>query len=337
MGQFFDSLVLLVAGVVLVGGLLKLGSWLGGKRAKWLAVVFPLFGLIGAVVAGNWALNRYGVRANAAVVGKTEWTTLMSNGSFLKNYSITIKHRGAAAGETTNLRTDQRLYDGLAVGDSVPVRSPGWRPSLARLEAMTSSHWLNILIESGLLLLILGVAATFGGLFLYGGKGASGAVRKPVALLLLGVGGFSCWQEGRPYRPDAGPTQPVVSAQAKVTRIRLISGIYPAHQGTKPTRGWPLKQPYLLVEAQFTPAGGRAPVVGVDAIDAGSMPKLAVDDVVDIEYDRTRPRLAHLKRGTRNWPDVNGRDTWYSLGAVAGLIGLVLVLRVLLFRRRKSR
>jgi hypothetical protein len=337
MGQFFDSLVLLVAGVVLIGGLLKLGGWLGGKRAPWLAVVLPLLGLIGTVAAGNWALARYGVRARAAVVGKTEWTTLMANGSFLKNYSVTIKHRGAATGETINLRTDQGLYDELAIGDSVPVRSPAWRPSFAQLEAMTGAHWQSLLTDSGFLLVLIGVAAALGGLFLYGGKGASGAVRKPIALLLLGVGGFSCWHEGRPFAPKPGPTRPAGSAQAKVTKIRVISGIYPAHQDQRPTRGWPLKQPYQLVEAEFTPAGGRAPVVGVDAIDVGSIPTLAVGSIVEIEYDRARPRTARLKAGTRNWPETNGRDTWYSLGVLAAIIGLVLVLRVLLSRRRKGR
>lgn len=336
-GQFFDSLVLLVAGVVLVGALLKLGSRLGGKRAQWLAVVLPLIGIIGAVAAANWALARYGVRAHAAVVGKTEWTTLMPNGSPLKNYSVAIKHRGAGTAQTTNLRTDQRLYDDLAIGDSVPVRSPGWRPSLARLEAMTSARWLRILTDSGLLVFLAGVAATFGGLFLYGGKGTGGAIRKPVALLLLGVGGFSCWQEGRPYRPGPRPTPPAGSAQARVTKIRLISGIYPAHQGSGPTRGWPLEQPYQLIEAEFTPAGARAPIVAVDAIDVGSIPKLAVGGMVDLEYDRTGPRTVHLRIGTRRWSEINGRDAWYSLGAVVGLLGLGLGARLLLFGRRKAR
>lgn len=336
MGQFFDSFILLFGGVILVGGLLKLGSWLGGNRAPWLALVLPILGIIGAVAGCSWALDRYGTSTRPTVVGKTEWANLMPNGSVLKSYSITVKQQGAPVGETVNLRTDQRFFDDLAIGDSVTVRSLRFRPSFARLDAMTGARWLGIASGSGIVLLALGVVAMFAGIFLYGGTGATGSVRKTLALVLLGAGGFSCWHDGRPYRGEPAPEQPAGSAHAKVTRLRLVTGIYPLAQGRTSRRGWRLKQPYQIVEAEYTPAGGRAPMVGVDAIDEGSIPKLGVGSSVELDYERARPRTIRLKAATRTWSAVNARDTWLILGVIgAGIAGLVVVRMA--FGRRKAR
>ncbi len=335
MSQFLDSFVLLFGGIALIGGLLKLGGWLGGKRAPWLALVLPVVGVGAAAVAGSSALDRYGTPTQPAVVGKTEWVTLMPNGSFLKNYSVTVKQRGAAVGETVNLRTDRGLFDTLALGDSIAVRSLSWRPSFGRLEAMTGARWLGIVADSGLVLFVVGVVAVLVGVFLYGGTGASGAVRKAMALVLLGGGGFSCWQEARPYRGEPAPELPAGSAHAKVTRIRSVTGIYPVSQSTSSTRGWRLKQRYQIVEAEFTPGGARAPVVGVDAIDAGSIPKLGVGSPVDLDYDRAEPRKIRVKGAARLWPAINARDTWLGLGVIGALIGGLMVLGRL-FRRTRG-
>ena len=334
MSQFFDSFIFLFGGLLLIGGLLKLGSVLGGKRAPWLAVVLPILGVAGAVAGGSWALDHYGTRTHAPVVGKTEWATLMQNGSYLKSYSVTIKQRSAATGETVNLRTDQRLFDDLAVGDSAAVRSLRVRPSFARLEPMTGERWLGIVIDSGFLLLVLGVSAVFAGIFLYGGTGATGSARKAVALALLGVGGFSCWRDTRPYRGEPEPRAPTGSAQAKVTRLRSVNAIYPVRQGTASRGGWRLEQPYQVVEAAFTPAGAKAPVVGVDAIDEGSIPHLEVGRPVELTYDRARPRTIRLNAGTRNWSAVNARSAWLGLGVIAALMAGLLFLRIAVGRRK---
>lgn len=141
MSQFFDSFILLFGGVILIGGLQKLGSWLGA------------------------------------------------------------------------------------------VRSLRFRPSFARLDAMTGARWLGIASGSGIVLLAFGVVAVFAGIFLYGGTGATGSVRKTLALVLLGAGGFSCWHDGRPYRGEPAPEQPAGSAHAKVTRTTSAPG--PERSGSR--------------------------------------------------------------------------------------------------------
>lgn len=338
MSQFLDSFILLFGGLILVGGLLKLGSMLGGKRAPWLAALLPIVGVAGAVVGSNWALERYGTSASATVVGKREWVTLLQNGSYLKSFSLTIKTPNAAVGETVNLRADRSLFDDVVTGGVVAVRSLRIHPSFARLEAMNGQRWLAIVNDAGILPFVLGVAALFGGIFLYGGVGVAALVRKPASVLPLCVGGYITWQSARPFRGDP-PAGAPLTARATVTRLRTVTAMYPLRESARPTSGWRLERPYQVVEAEFTPAGRRVPVVGVDAIDDGSIPRLAVGTSVEVQYDRSRPRIMRLAAATRNWPAVNARAVWIGYGALAALVAglLLLLLLRLLFRRRRVR
>ena len=111
--------------------------------------------------------------------------------------------------------------------------------------------------------------------------------------------------------------------------------IYPIRQSAGASRGGRLKQPYQVVEAEFIPAGARAPVTGVDLIDLGSAPTLKVGSPVDLVHDRANTRAIRLGIGTRDWPTANARDAWIGLAGIGALIGGLVLLR-LLFRSRKA-
>ena len=158
--------------------------------------MLPILGLAATAAGANWLFDRYGIATRAAVVRKVEWVTPGQNGGFFHSYSVTVRERGAPATEMVNHRTDRRFFDSLAIGDSISVRALAVRPSISRVEAMTAERWLGVVRDTGLLLFGGGVLAVFAGLFLFGGTGLSGSVRKAAALVRLAGGGFSCWREG---------------------------------------------------------------------------------------------------------------------------------------------
>ncbi len=117
----------------------------------------------------------------------------------------------AAVGETVNLRADRSLFDDVVTGGVVAVRSLRIHPSFARLEAMNGQRWLAIVNDAGILPFVLGVAALFGGIFLYGGVGVAALVRKPASVLPLCVGGYITWQSARPFRGDPPAGAPLTA------------------------------------------------------------------------------------------------------------------------------
>lgn len=328
MGPLVDSVVLLALGLVVFGGLLKLGGFLGGKRAPWLAFVLPLLGAIGAVLGFEALLDRAGAATRGGVVGKTEWVTLNPNGSWFQTYSITVRHRGAPSTETVNHRVDRALFDSLAVGDSVAVRAASFRPSISRIESMTLARWVGIARDTGMLFFVGGVLAVLAGLFLFGGTGVTGSARKAAALALVAAGGFACWPEAKPYRGPEPPAAPAGTAEGVVARVRSIYGIYPTRLSSTSRGGWRLPQPYQVVEVKFTPAGGRTPVTGVDVIDEGSVPGVATGKAVALSYDRGDPRVIQLRGAARRWPEANARSIWVALGWIGGLVAGFVLLRL---------
>lgn len=326
MGDVVDSIVLIVVGLAGLGGLAKLGSWIGGKTAPWLGLVFPVLGVLSVPALIGWVLDQFGTVQRAVVLDKRESIRLLGNGGWAPRYSVTIMEPAAPPGEMIRLRADQPTYDALNFGDPVEVRWLPVRKSIVRLEMMPSSGWLRSFAAFELAGFSVSLAMVFGGILLFGGAGTAGIVRKAIAAALIGYGGSSCYREARPYRGEGEPPAPTVATTGTVRQAWTIRGLYPVTTG-ETRRGWSLTEPYLVVAAEFTPAGARSSVLGIDAIDAESVSHLRLGDQVGIRYSRSAPRQARLAFGTRTFPVKNVSDTRIALGIAIGCFVLVSGLR----------
>jgi hypothetical protein len=332
MGHFTDVILLVIGGLFALVGLAKLGTMLGGKSAPWLGIVFVLLGLASTPLLLGWMLDRFGVVERAVVADRRESVTLEVNGGWRTQYWVTVKYPSAPAG-LHRLRADPVAYDRLAFGDPVEVRVLPIRRSVARLEMTSSSAWLRQFPAFTRWLVALGPLAVVVGLLVFGGKGASGKVRRVVGLGLVALGGFSCHQDFKPFDGLPGPSGPTERAGGTVKRMWTVRALYPATASED--RAWQLATPYRLVAAEFTPVGSRSAVMMVDAVDEESVPSLAVGDQIRVVYSRAEPRRARLDAGKRTFPAANAGDRRIAAGIGAGLLLVLVALRMMLAPKRR--
>ena len=79
-------------------------------------------------------------------------------------------------------------------------------------------------------------------------------------------------------------------------------------------------------------------MVGIDAIDANSIPDLRKQQTVDMEYDLTNPRIARLQGGTRDFPGQAKRQVLIAFGVIIVLLLAIFAgWRILRFFSPESR
>jgi hypothetical protein len=262
------------------------------------------------------------------VVRKLETIDRTLNGGFIRKFSLDVKYPKSPLEDAFPVRTDQARYDEVAFGDPVKLRALESRPSIARLEAMSSREWLLTILPPELFLPLAAIGLILGGILLAGGKGPGKSVRNPLALVMVAGGAVTCYQDNRPYSGPPPPSEPTVATEARVRAISLVDELW----ATSRRRGLSIPQPYLLLELEFTPAGRRAPVIGVDAVDKGSVPFLAKDQSLAIHYSAADPRSVRLAAGTRRFADQNlldmGNGVLLAGAAVGGFLLLVWLARM---------
>ena len=116
-------------------------------------------------------------------------------------------------------------------------------------------------------------------------------------------------------RLEPAPDQPR-PAKAMVQSIDKITNLLE----TDDSRGISLQHPYEIVRFKFSPEGMDTPVVGVDKIDAGSIPNLKENQTVDVFYDAGHPRIARLQGGTRLFPGQARTTVLLTCGAIMGFL-----------------
>jgi hypothetical protein len=94
--------------------------------------------------------------------------------------------------------------------------------------------------------------------------------------------------------------RPTVQIRQGSGRVKSVERIDRLFRGSR-QRGLIADQPVQVVGIEFVPAGRTEPVVAVDLIDAGSIPGLAENSTVAIEYEGDSPRTAYIQAGTRGF------------------------------------
>jgi hypothetical protein len=101
--------------------------------------------------------------------------------------------------------------------------------------------------------------------------------------------------------------------------------------------GLDVVQPYMLVATEYTPADARSSLLGVDAIDAGSVEHLEVGDQITVRYSGAAPRRVRLGFGTRTFESKNRGSTRMVLAGASLLVLIVAGTRWWLSSPRRAR
>ena len=115
--------------------------------------------------------------------------------------------------------------------------------------------------------------------------------------------------------PPPAPPGPQLAANATVRATHEID------RAPWSRRSKAAAQPYTIVELSFVPAGMADPVVAVDLVDAGSVPRLRTEATLPIHYSAADPRWARIDGAARTY-------AWRNLFDY-GLIALLIVALVL--------
>ncbi len=99
-----------------------------------------------------------------------------------------------------------------------------------------------------------------------------------------------------------------------------------------------LRQPYEIVEFQFTPRGARSPVIGIDAIDvaANAPPPFTKGQTVEVRYAPDEPRDVRVDGYTRSWPWRDMVGVYIDSALYIGVIVFVLLAFLWFGRGRKK-
>lgn len=148
-----------------------------------------------------------------------------------------------------------------------------------------------------------------------------------VAPLMVILPLVNAWRDQRAADDLSAMTARTTATVREVTRVKewILGGM---RRRSRDFDEFALRQHYDVVNLEFTPAGYRGPVVGVDAIDAptDSTPAFAKGTTVEIRYDPKDPREARLEGRSRtwHWRDMLGVYTDSLLALLAILILLSL-------------
>ena len=296
-------------------------------RLSILALLLVALAFLGASLLLDWR----GRVVPGRVTAKHE-DIIVDYGFVARQFYVTVEFQPARDIEEADIQVTEAAYDSLHEGSAVRVR---YNPArflrsseifVARLAGQNTwsalalefqdSRWREGgLLWSALLVWLLWI------LF----------VRRRVKgvgwLVLAYAIGVVVFQYGG--GPDQVAPGTGTRAQARVREVHWVEGL------DLPSGDDPLdvRQTYQVVELEFTPAGWQDPVIALDRVDEGTIPGLEPGKLVEITYQKDRPRVARVAGGTRTYYWKN----FAALGACAALFVaiwlLVRLLRFLMWRR----
>jgi uncharacterized protein DUF3592 len=325
--------------------LARLIARLMGSKSDALA--FGLFaGALALVFFGaSLALDTMGERVSGRVTARRENVWVNSRGGWRHGYQLNLsfsatgvtppsvapndagvidtflKDNGA---QQTTFHPDATTYDRTQVNDTIELRALRVgglslvRDASRNTFTMLPWSWIGI----GLLALALLILAR-----------RRLSFRWAVALVVIGGALFlvilplvNAWRDQRAADDFSAMTARAAATVRAVTRVKEwdFGG---GHGRSGITDEFALKRHYDVVELEFTPAGYRAPVIGVDAIDApnDSAPSFVNGTTIEIRYDPSNPREARLDGRSRAWHWRNMVGVYTDLLPV-----LVIILALLL-------
>ena len=285
--------------VLLIALGLLAGLWILARllfrRDDFARTLFVIGGLLVAMAALSLYLDTRPT-IPGRVIGKREQIKQRSigqNWSFGYLAEIEYAPPGSDKRRSQEVRTGERIYDQLIVGDSVELHywQVGGVIELVRPAERTT---LDVLMQSTDVQILLLVALAAGFCVLVG------VVRKDAMAALVAVA-ICCFLflvlvevlRGVRAMPVQGP-QSVATVQ-RVTRIHK-RGL--GSSSTSAGRSMSLWQPIDVWLLQFRPEGAADSVIGFDMTDAFEH-ELQAGDSVEIVYDRDRPRHAQLVDAAR--------------------------------------
>jgi hypothetical protein len=145
------------------------------------------------------------------------------------------------------------------------------------------------------------------------------------------------WRDQRAADDLSAMTARATATVREVTRVKewILGGM---NRRSGDLDEFALRRHYDVVNLEFTPAGYRGPVIGVDAIDAptDSAPAFAEGTTIEIRYDPNNPREARLEGRSRTW---HWRDMLgvYADSTIALVAILILTLLYGWFATRAKR
>jgi len=333
----FGALIVLV----LLYQLARLIARLFGAKSDSLAL-----GLFAGMVAlfffgASLALDTMGEHVSGRVLSRREAVWVSSRGGWRHQYQLDLsfsakgvtlpavklndagviegflKDKGA---QHSTFDPDAATYDRMQVNDPIDLRVLRLGGlSLVRdanRNTFTMLPWFWIVF--GLLALALLILAwrLVGSLVIIG-----------VAPLVVILPLVNAWRDQRAADDFSAMTARATATVREVTRVKVWDFAYMRSRARDINR-FELRQHYDVVNLEFTPAGYRGPVIGVDAIDApnDSAPTLVKGAAVEIRYDPDNQREARLEGRSRtwHWRDMLGVYIDLSLVFVAILILLLL-------------
>jgi hypothetical protein len=343
--ESFGLLILLGFGALIVLVILfqlaRLTARLFGAKSDSLAL-----GLFAGMVAlfffgASLALDTMGERVSGRVMSRRETVWVSSRGGWRHQYQLDLsfsakgvtlpavklndagviegflKDKGA---QHSTFDPDAATYDRMQVNDPIDLRVLRLGGlSLVRdanRNTFTMLPWFWIVF--GLLALALLILAwrLVGSLVIIG-----------VAPLVVILPLVNAWRDQRSADDFSPMTARATATVREVTRVKVWDFAYMRSRARDINR-FELRQHYDVVNLEFTPAGYRGPVIGVDAIDApnDSAPTFVKGAAVEIQYDPDNPREARLEGRSRawHWRDMLGVYIDLSLVFVAILILLLL-------------
>jgi hypothetical protein len=104
-------------------------------------------------------------------------------------------------------------------------------------------------------------------------------------------------------QPTPLPPGPLRSGSAVVRHAKVVNQIWSADREGHPGRtdGQDIRQPFQMLDLEFTPEGTSEPIHVLDRIDLNSVPGLRDGAKVPIYYSSPDPRLARIAGGTREF------------------------------------
>jgi hypothetical protein len=277
-----------------------------------LFVSFPIYR-----VYISLQLDAQGIPISCAVTSKDERINYeYDSWSRSNNIGFRCPWRGVNAPFIANMKVSEETYDRLHVGSQVQLRYLEHHPldSLGLKEfRLADQHTQGWLIESWQICLLVAVLIGFVVAIAFAVKGF-----RPARWLL--VGAIAClilWVFNPQTVPS--PSGEQRTAEGIVSDVHHVTEIL---EGSE-SEGYTALQPYDIVALKFVPEKWDDPVLGVDQVDSGNMPRFKEGDRVRIAYSLEHPRHIAILDATH---------TYYSKNLLGLVVGAFLfILALLLF------
>ncbi|MCE7985351.1 MAG: hypothetical protein DYG89_29605 [Caldilinea sp. CFX5] len=302
-----------------VGGLLRHLLGIQSTILGFFVVALPL---VGTLVGASLYLDQVGVIAPAQVLKKTETIQLRKEGDWRHHYQVQVQYTAPdRTAPAASFNTTAAVFDALHEGGNTAVRTVsinGWF-NLVRLAGESTWTWLPWnWLAIGLGVILLG---WLGWRYFQNKTGCALLILVALAIFVTPfVWKFIEW------RNSANLSLMPLRASGVITQIERVTEIDPL-PGDGSGGDWETRiqttQPYDIVVVRYTPRGYEEPILGVDAIDAGSQ-VISPEMSVEIAYAPTDPRSVRLLQGERSHHWKNPVE-WLRQQALAALLVVILM------------